>query len=364
MLTSIVFLLAGLAVLVVGAELLVRGAARLALRFGVSPLVVGLTVVSMGTGSPEVAISLQSAFAGQTDLAVGNVIGSNIFNILGVLGLSALFAPLVVSRDLIRQDVPVMIGASVLLLAFSLDGVIRLEEGLALLVLLIVYLGWLIRQSKRTKDAPVDDEALQSAPEKTTPFGSVVRMVLGLAGLVIGARLLVDGAVAIAAGLGVSEVVIGLTIIAIGTSMPELVTSIVAAVRGEREIAVGNAIGSNIFNIFGVLGITILAAPAGIPVTREVLTFDMPVMLAVALACLPVFLNGHRIGRISGAAFTLYYVAYTVFLVLTATANPNAPLFGNAMLWFVAPLTALTLAISLFRGRKQVMTNNGRPMTP
>jgi cation:H+ antiporter len=351
MLESSVWILGGLALLIVGAESLVRGAARLALRFGVQPLVVGLTIVSMGTGSPEVAISLQSAIDGETDLAVGNVVGSNIFNVLGVLGLSALFAPLVVSRDLIRQDVPVMIGASALLLAFSVDGLIRLEEGVALIALLVVYVGWLIRQSRRTMDAPVDDEALQTAPKDTTTLGSVVRIVVGLAGLVIGAGLLVDGAVDLASALGVSEVVIGLTIVAVGTSMPELVTSVVAAVRGEREIAVGNVIGSNIFNIFGVLGVSVLAAPSGIPVSREVLTFDVPVMLAVAVACLPVFLNGHRIGRTSGGVFALYYAAYTAFLVLTATANPNAPLFGNAMLWFVAPLTALTLAVSLYRSR-------------
>lgn len=188
---------------------------------------------------------------------------------------------------------------------------------------------------------------------------SIVWMLGGLALLIIGAESLVRGAARLALRLGVQPLVVGLTIVSMGTGSPEVAISLQSAMAGETDLAVGNVIGSNIFNIFGVLGVSVLAAPGGIPVSREVLTFDIPVMLAVAAACLPVFLNGHRIGRISGGVFALYYAAYTAFLVLTATANPNAPLFGNAMLWFVAPLTALTLAVSLYRSRAKLRQLNG-----
>jgi cation:H+ antiporter len=350
MLTTTFLFLAGLVLLILGAEVLVRGASRMALQWGISPLVIGLTIVSIGTGSPEIAVGLQSALSGQTDLAVSNVVGSNIFNVLAVLGFSALFAPLVVSRQIIRSDIPIMILASLLVLLIGWDGAISRLDGGLLLLLMVAYTLWLLRQSK---SASPTDRNLNLA--RATKGRWLYRLqqptliAIGLLLLLTGANFLVDSAVAFAQALGVSETVIGLTIVAAGTSFPELVTSTLAAVRGEREIAVGNAIGSNIFNLLGVLGLSGVFAPAGLPVSAQLLAFDLPVMLAVAVACLPVFINGFRITRWEGALFVGYYVAYTVFLVLTASQSPVAPVFGRFMLVFVLPITVITFAVVLFQ---------------
>jgi cation:H+ antiporter len=350
MLTTVILFVAGLVMLILGAEVLVRGASRMALQWGISPLVVGLTVVSIGTGSPEIAVGLQSALTGQTDLAVGNVVGSNIFNVLAVLGVSALFAPLAISRQIIRSEVPVMIAASLLVLLIGWDGAISRIDGGLLLVLMVAYTLWLLRQSKSASPA---DHNLNLA--RATNGRWIYRLqqpaliVIGLLLLLVGADRLVSSAIAFAQAFGVSETVIGLTIVAAGTSLPELVTSTLAAIRGKREIAVGNAIGSNIFNLLGVLGLSAVFAPAGLPVSEQVWAFDLPVMLAVAVACLPVFINGLRIARWEGALFFGYYVAYTVFLVLTANQSPAAPVFGRFMLVFVIPITVVTFAVVLFQ---------------
>ena len=254
--TIIFFLLLGLALLVAGAELLVRGASRLALRFGISPLVIGLTVVAFGTSAPELAVSVQSGLAGQSGIAVGNIVGSNIFNVLMVLGLSALITPLVVSQQLVRLDVPLMIGASMLLWIMALDGRIGLFDGLLLTSGIMAYTVFAIQQSRK-ESAPVQAEYAQELGEgENTWVGrlpvQITLIIGGLALLVLGAHWLVDSAVAIARTLGVSEVIIGLTIVAAGTSLPELATSVVAAMRGEREIAVGNVIGSCLFNLLSI----------------------------------------------------------------------------------------------------------------
>ena len=345
---TIFLLLLGLGLLVVGAELLVRGASRLAGAAGIPPLVIGLTVVAFGTSAPELAVSLSATFGGEPDIAMGNVVGSNIFNVLFILGISALVAPLVVARQVVRSEVPVMIVASALLWILALDGAIGRVEGGLLFAGIVAYTAVLIRNGRRDTASAARDGALEPPPP-ARPVLDVATVVVGLVLLVQGSRWLVDGAVEIAGALGLSELVIGLTIVAAGTSLPELATSVIASIRGERDIAVGNVVGSNIFNILCILGLSALAAPAGVPVSASALAFDIPVMAAVAVACLPVFFTGHLIARWEGAVFLGYYVAYTAFLVLGATGHEAVPQLRSAMLWFALPLTAVTLLILAVR---------------
>ncbi len=353
--TVIALLILGLILLVVGAEMLVRGASRLATAVGISPLVVGLTVVAFGTSSPELAVSVQSAFSGQADLALGNVVGSNVFNVLFILGLSALITPLVVSQQLVRLDVPVMIGVSVLLLLLSLDGLIGRWEGGLLFAGIISYTWFLIRQSRRESAAAaaLSADVVPDAGESMGGAGvrNVALVIVGLVLLVLGSGWLVDGAVELASSLGVSELVIGLTIVAAGTSLPEVATSVMASIRGERDIAVGNVVGSNIFNILAVLGLSALVAPEGIEVGRSAMVFGIPVMTAVALACLPIFFSGYLIARWEGALFLGYYIAYTLYLVIQSTDHPLLPAYEIAMLFFVVPLTVITLVVVGLRTR-------------
>ncbi|MDQ3605722.1 MAG: calcium/sodium antiporter [Gemmatimonadota bacterium] len=345
--TDLLLLLLGLGFLVAGAELLVRGAARLAAAFGISSLVIGLTVVAFGTSAPELAVSVQSAFAGQADLALGNVVGSNIFNVLFILGVSALVTPLVVSRQLVRLDVPVMIGVSLLLPVLALDGRIGRLEGALLFAGILVYTGFLIRQSRRESAAaaPARHEAAAMTPAPASRARDAALVLGGLVLLVVGSRWLVSGAVQIAAALGVSELVVGLTVIAAGTSLPELATSVMASIRGERDIAVGNVGGSNIFNILAVLGLSSIVAPNGVAVARTALAFDIPIMIAVAVACLPIFFSGYLIARWEGALFLAYYLTYTGYLVIHTADHPLLPGFRTAMVLFVIPLTAITLLV-------------------
>lgn len=346
---SFLLFAAGLVALIVGAEALVRGASRLASTLGISSLVIGLTVVAFGTSSPELAVSVKSALAGQSGIAVGNVVGSSIFNVLFILGLSALIVPLVVSQQLVRLDVPLVVVLSALTFVFALDGVISQGEGAVLVTGLVVYVGFLIYHSRRTS-APAEEEAARALDaERSGGLTNVVLVVVGLVLLVLGSRWLVDAAVVFAAYLGVSEVVVGLTIVAVGTSLPEVVTSIVAAIRGERDIAVGNVVGSNIFNLLCVLGIASLVAPGGVEVSPGIVRFDLPVMVAVALACLPVFFTGGVISRTEGALLLGYYAAYTAYLLLAATHHDRLPGFQTAMLYFVLPLTGLVLLVAVVR---------------
>lgn len=345
--------LAGLVALVVGAELLVRGAARLAAGFGISPLVIGLTIVAMGTSSPEMAVSIGAALDGESAIAVGNVVGSNIFNVLVILGLSALIIPLAVSTQVVRQEVPIMIGASVLLLVLGLDRVIGHGEAALLLGLLAAYTVFLVRQSRAaTRDQADGSDPVPPAGVRGTAI-QLLLIVVGLALLVIGADWLVTAATVFARQLGVTDLVIGLTIVAAGTSMPELATSIVAALRGQRDIAIGNVVGSNTFNILGCLGATALVAPGGLAVADAVMHFDAWVMLAVALACVPVFLTGRCIARWEGALFVLYYVAYAGYLAMLAQQHALLGRYSLVMIVFVVPLTVVTLAVALMRDRRQ-----------
>jgi cation:H+ antiporter len=352
---NILLFLAGLAALVAGSNLLVRGASKLALSFGISPLVVGLTIVAFGTSAPEVAVSVGAVLEGKTDIAIGNVVGSNIFNVLLILGLSALITPLVVNIQLIRQEVPIMIGVSLMLLALGLDGRLTMFDGALLFGLLLTYMVFLIVQSrKETQEAQAEmtgefEAARPGAWDASLP-AQIALIVAGLALLVFGSEWLVTASVAFAKALGVSDVIIGLTIVAAGTSMPEVATSIAAAVKGERDIAVGNVIGSNTFNILGCLGLSsLVSGNAGLVVPASVLAFDIWVMLAVALACLPIFLTGREIARWEGGVFLAYYAAYVAYLALAAQKHAALGTFSTAMMSFVVPLTLITIVVALIR---------------
>jgi cation:H+ antiporter len=351
---TILMFVAGLAMLVAGAECLVRGASRLALSFGISPLVVGLTVVAFGTSAPEVAVSVGAALEGRTDMALGNVVGSNIFNVLFILGVAAVIAPLTVNLQVIRQEVPIMIGASLLVLLLGIDGKIGLADAALLFGLLLAYTAFLVVQSRRaTQNARDDyDAALQGKSRWDAHWSVQVALVaVGLGLLVLGSNWLVDAATTFARALGVSDLVIALTIVAAGTSMPELATSVMAALRKERDIAVGNVIGSCTFNLLGCLGLAGMVSPGGLVVAPSLLAFDIWVMLAVALACLPIFLTGRKIARWEGGVFLGYYAAYTTYLILAAQQHDALEAFSNTMLAFVIPITVVTLLVVLIKPR-------------
>ena len=321
---------------------------------GITPLVIGLTVVAFGTSSPELAVSVMSSLNGKADIALGNVVGSNIFNVLFILGLSSIIVPLVVAQQLIRIDVPIMIGASLLTLLFCWDGTIQKWEGLLLLAAGIAYTVFIIRLSKKEKSKEVLEEYRQAYEEKkptakNQTLISIGLIIGGLVLLVLGSRWLVNSAVAIAQQLGVSDLVIGLTIIAAGTSLPEVATSVIASMRGERDIAVGNVVGSNIFNIVYILSVATLVSADGIKVAESALHFDLPVMVAVAVACLPIFFTGRRLDRWEGFLFLGYYVAYTVYIILANQQNASLEAFSNTMTWFVIPLTIITLGVVTMR---------------
>ncbi len=362
-------IIVGLVLLVVGGELLVRGASALARRVGISSLVVGLTVVSAATSAPELAITIGAVWQDEPGLAVGNVVGSNIINILFILGLSALILPLVVTRGLVRFDVPVMVVLSAGLLVMALDGVISAIDGVILFSAVVAHTVWTIVASRRSARPPVDSTETTAASDTgdgdektpaTSTLKSLLLIVVGIALLVGGATLLVDGAVNIATGLGISSLVVGLTVVAIGTSLPELVTSITAVRRGERDIAVGNIVGSNIFNIGVVLGLPALISLDGIPVSSAAIAFDIPVMLAVAAALLPIVFTGFVVARWEGAVFLGLYVAYTGYLVLAATEHDALKGFTAVMAGFILPLVIVTLIaftsyeIGLRKGRKDL----------
>jgi len=303
--------LAGLAGLYYGAELLVKGGAAIARRAGVSPLVIGLTLVAFATSAPETVVSVSASIDGNADIAVGNIVGSNICNIALILGICGCIAPMAVKRQLVRFDAPVMVAATLLFAAFywSTHGLSRLQ-GAILLAGLVVYTGWNIRASRREcADAPPDDTA--AAP---LPLGKASALTaLGILGLIVGAKLFLAASVWTAGKLGISDAVIGLTVVAVGTSLPELATSVVAAVKRENDIAIGNILGSNIFNILGILGAAALARPMR---DASIDAVDLGMMLFLAAAMLPILRSGWRISRLEGAFLLLVYLGYTAYLAL------------------------------------------------
>jgi cation:H+ antiporter len=354
LIVSTLLIVIGLLALVLGGELLVRGASTLAARMRIPPLIIGLTVVAFGTSAPELGVSLQAAMSGAADVAVGNVVGSNIFNVLLILGVSALITPLVVSSQLIRFDVPLMIGTSVLTWVLASDGVLNRTDGAILFSIVVAYTIFSIRVARRESKAVQDEFAAEyslsqdnGAPASSSWWLQGLLMAGGLICLGVGSNWLVTGAVSIASSLGVSELIIGITIVAAGTSLPEVMTSIVASLRGERDIAVGNVIGSNIFNLSCVLGLSSLVAPEGIAVAPVIVRFDLPVMIAVAAVCLPVFFTGYQIARWEGGLFLAYYLVYMIYLILAASAESATSQMAWVLRIVVLPVTLLTIVASV-----------------
>ena len=342
-------LVGGLILLVLGAELLVRGAAAIASRLGIQPVIIGLTVVAFGTSAPELAVSVGAAASGNSDVAFGNVVGSNIANILLILGASAVVGGLAVSQRIVRIDVPLLMAVSVVTLLMSLDNEIGRTDGVILFVGILAYTGWLIRDSRRESRA-VEHEYEESIEALEVPIidrplpVQVALLAVGLAALIGGSQLLVNSATTIASALGISQLVIGLTVVSVGTSLPELATSMTAAFRGQRDIAVGNVIGSNLFNLMCVLGATGMVAPASIPVSDASLRLDLPVMLAATFVLAPIFWNGFQIRRWEGFVLLAFYALFVAYLVLDTSDHDAAEVVGPAAL-LVTPLVALTFGV-------------------
>jgi cation:H+ antiporter len=322
---ALVFL-GGLVVIVVGAEMLLRSATRIAAMLGVSPIVIGLTIVSVGTSAPELAVGITAVAEGKGPLAVGNIAGTNILNILFILGLSAALRPLPIRLQSVKLDVPVMIAAALALILMSLDGVLTRFEGALLVLGATVYTAVLVRASRAESPALRKEfskefgaGAVPKAERGRRLAGDAAVLTAGMALTVLGANLLVAGAVSLARAYGVSDAFIGLTIVAIGTSAPELATTMVATYRDDRDVAIGNLIGSSIYNILVILGITMLAAPNGIDVSRDVLRIDLPLAALVALICLPVFKSDRMVSRTEGILFASTYLAYLGTLIALRT---------------------------------------------
>jgi cation:H+ antiporter len=364
-------ILLGLVLLVAGGEMLVRGAAGLAARIGMSPLIVGLTVVAFATSAPELAVTLGAVLGGEPSLAVGNVVGSSIANVLMILGAAALILPLLVKVQLVRVDIPFMAAFSVLFFMLASDGAISRVDGLILFVLLVLYISVAIILSRREgnvdglhgpgasiatasagrvgrtvgEDAETMTQAVEEVDARDGSIGrDLVFLLIGVALLIVGAKVLVSGATGIAMAFGISQLIVGLTVVAVGTSLPELATSIVAVRRGQRDLAVGNVVGSNIFNIGAVAGLAGVVSPTGLPVPESALALDIPLMIAASAVLLPVAFTGSLIARWEGALLLGLYVAYLIYTVLAAAERPLLHGFTTVMLWFVTPLLVLTLA--------------------
>jgi cation:H+ antiporter len=317
------WLVLGLAALIVGAELITRAGSRLAARLGIPPLVIGLTVVSLGTSTPELAVGIEAARVDAGSLAVGNIAGTNLVNLLLILGLSALIEPLALHLQTVRFDLPVMTAAAVTLTALAWDGELTRADGFVLVGAALGYtalvLHWTRHESRAIRrefaeeyGKPPDGRALEIVRD-------LALLTAGIVAVVLGAVWLVDGAEDLARMLGVSDAVIGLTIVAVGTSAPELVTTMVGTLRRNRDIAIGNLLGSSIYNIFAILGVTCLVPSGGLRIDPALVRVDLPLMTAVALVCVPVFVSGRRVSRLEGALFVGGYTAYSGYLVLART---------------------------------------------
>lgn len=305
----------GLTILYFGAEGMLGGATRIARRLGVSPLVIGLTLVAFGTSAPELSLDTTAAFRGSTELAFGDLVGSNIANIGLILGVAAIIRPLRVHARLLRAEVPIMISTSLLVWGLAFDGELSRQDGIILLALLVLFIGYSVRMA-RAESAAVRKEFADLAPKTGRPGLDGLLVIAGLAGLIIGAQLMVHAAVTVAELLGVSKLMIGLTIVAIGTSLPELATSIVAARRDDADIVAGNVIGSNIFNMLCVLALVAVIQP--IPVPAGSLHVDVPVMAVYSLLLVPIMLRGMVVTRGEGIFLVVGYIAFLVYQIVAA----------------------------------------------
>lgn len=348
---SIFWMTVGLLVLLVGAEILVRGGSRLAQLFGMPPLLVGLTVVAFGTSFPELAVSVAAGLQGRADLAAGNVVGSNIFNITVILGLSAVILPLAASLRVIRWEVPILISVTLLPSLLAWDGALSRPEAFFLLVVGVGWVVWQIRQARA--EADVGEETPVAGPVNIGARGLAVGQVVGgLVLLVGGSRFFVDGATSLARNLGVSELIIGLTVVAAGTSLPEVAASVTAALRGERDMAIGNVLGSNIFNIVFVLGLSTAVSESQTMIPQSLLTFDLPVMIVLSIICLPIFFTDLSITRWEGIGLLLAYAGYTILQILAATGSPHLAAFRSVVLT-AAVVAMLIVLATAFRQLKK-----------
>lgn len=344
MFDPILWFVIGLVGLIGGAQILVRAVSKLSLMLGIPKLVIGLTVVAFGTSAPELAVSIQAGIDGQTDLMLGNIIGSNISNTLLILGISALVIPLKVHKNLIKWDVPIMIAVTLLVYFLALNGRVTFYECLILSVILGGYLFYLAKR----KSAP---DAVNQEQVKKSAGSIVINLAIGISGLaalILGARWVIWSALIFAEMAGASELTIGLTVVAIGTSLPEIVVTLVAALKGERDIAVGSVIGSNILNLLAVLGVSGMFIPGAIPVQASLIHFELPMLIAASLLCIPIFYTGHKIVRWEGLLFLFFYFAYIFYLYLATTAHDFLSIFVNMMLFFLIPVVVCTILLSTF----------------
>ncbi|MEB3265154.1 MAG: calcium/sodium antiporter [Cyanobacteriota bacterium] len=333
-------IIVGILLLFGGGELFVAGSTAVALLFGIPQIVIGLTVVSLGTSAPELFVSLLSTFQGDDGIAVSNIVGSNIFNVMVVLGLSAVVVPLRVKSRLVRRDVPLLLAVSIAVWGMASTGRVTWQAGLALLVALVINIVWEARTAGENPDEPeeIDDS------DRSSGSVAAIKLAAGLALLVFGSRVLVKGATAAALALGVSPVVVGLTVVSAGTSMPELVTSLVAAYRGKADLAIGNVVGSNLLNQLVILGLCGVAAGGeGLAVDPVMVSRDLPIMVATTLACLPIFWSGGVISRLEGWILVGLYGLYLIEQVLSSTEAGLMDEFRLITLVAVLPLVLVVL---------------------
>ena len=348
-LPSALEILVGILLLFGGGELFVAGSSALALLLGIPQIVIGLTVVSLGTSAPELFVSLISTFQGGDAIAVSNVVGSNIFNALVVLGLSALVVPLRVKSRLVKRDVPLLLGVSMAVWGMASGGRLTWQAGLALLVGTAINIIWEMRTAGENPDEADDiDEN-----DRATPAVAAAKLAGGLVLLVLGSQVLVKGATAAAIGLGVTETVIGLTIVSAGTSMPELVTSLVAAYRGKADLAIGNVVGSNLLNQLLILGVCGVFSGEGLLVDPLVISRDMPVMVLTTLALLPILWTRGVVSRLEGGILVGLYVLYMAEQVLSETLTTAQDEFRFVVLVVVLPLVLVFFVWQMLRWRMQ-----------
>ncbi len=349
-LTGVLFVI-GIFLLIFGADLLVRGSSQIATAAGIPPLIIGLTIVALGTSSPELAVSLQAAIADQSEITLGNIVGSNIANLLLILGVAALIGPLPVASQLLRRDLPIMILVSVAVLLMSLDGLLSRIDGALLLIGLVIYFFITVRGARYGSPPPSASEleVRKRGRQPLVLFTNIALIAGGLALLVLGASWLVDGAVAFAATLGISQLIIGLTIVAVGTSLPEIATTVIAGLRGERDIAVGNVVGSNLLNLLCVLGLTLVLDPNGIVVPASAIRLDLPVMIGAAAICAPIFFTRQLVSRREGWLLLMYYIAYTLYLVLDAVSFRWLDSYAALLGLIVLPVTLTIVTVRVLR---------------
>ena len=362
MFITIVLFIAGLVALIFGAELFLKAVDHFGLKWGVSPLIMGLTVVAFATGAPELAISLKAAMNGSADLVLGNIIGSNIANILLILGITALIAPINITGRIVRVDVPIVIAASVLLYILAMDGGLSTLDGTFILAGLVAYSAYTFFHIKKSREQEEDDDEIfeyAESPEQLAQgawfyIKNIGYLIIGLGLIIQGSDWMVDSAVTIAKVLGLSELVIGLTIVSIGTSLPEVATSLSAARKGKADIAVANVMGSNLYNILLTLGLTLVIAPNVLDVSQAAIHLDLPFMVAVSIACIPIFMAGFNLTRWDGSIFLFYYAAYLSYLVMDAMGSSLAPVMETGMLWGIIPMTVVYMIWRIVLYRREL----------